>query len=181
MGLQYIYSGKEDNIYPQIVCDVCGKPIALSSGNVVWEAPPESWTSGDCAVNHVFFTHKECDYTLRTWLQQQEAMHTYWDELRLFPIHLMYNNGMKPAAMAAWEMRKPVEVTEPRDRTGLSLRFSILKRDKYRCQLCGRGAIDGVVLEIDHKVARANGGTDTPTNLWTLCFDCNRGKSDEYL
>jgi 5-methylcytosine-specific restriction endonuclease McrA len=60
----------------------------------------------------------------------------------------------------------------------LTLRFRILKRDGYRCQICGRTAQDGVKLEIDHKIARSKGGSDTEDNLWTLCFDCNRGKRD---
>jgi 5-methylcytosine-specific restriction endonuclease McrA len=37
------------------------------------------------------------------------------------------------------------------------------------------------VLEIDHRIPRAKGGSDDPSNLWTLCFDCNRGKSDSDL
>lgn len=64
---------------------------------------------------------------------------------------------------------------------GLSLRFRIFKRDNYRCQLCGATAQDGVRLEMDHKVPRAKGGTDDESNLWTLCFECNRGKRDNYL
>lgn len=63
----------------------------------------------------------------------------------------------------------------------LALRFRILKRDGYRCQLCGRTAQDGVKLEIDHKIARSKGGSDAEDNLWTLCFDCNRGKRDADL
>jgi 5-methylcytosine-specific restriction endonuclease McrA len=63
----------------------------------------------------------------------------------------------------------------------LVLRFRILKRDKYRCQICGRTAQDNVKLEIDHKIARSKGGGDTEGNLWTLCFDCNRGKRDASL
>lgn len=61
-------------------------------------------------------------------------------------------------------------------------RFLIFKRDNYRCQLCGRSAQEhGVVLEIDHKIAFVHGGSNEPTNLWTLCFECNRGKRDESL
>ena len=55
-------------------------------------------------------------------------------------------------------------------------RFQILKRDSYRCQICGKTANDGIKLEVDHKVAVANGGTNDDDNLWTLCFDCNSGK-----
>lgn len=60
-------------------------------------------------------------------------------------------------------------------------RFKILKRDGYRCCICGRDAKDGVKLEIDHKVAVANGGSNDDDNLWTLCFECNRGKRTEEL
>lgn len=63
----------------------------------------------------------------------------------------------------------------------LKLRFIILKRDGYCCQICGRTAQDGIKLEVDHKVARSKGGSDDPLNLWALCFDCNRGKRDDDL
>lgn len=77
--------------------------------------------------------------------------------------------------------RKPAQKsTQGRD-GWLALRFRILKRDGYRCQLCGQNAQDGVKLEVDHKHPRSKGGTDDPTNLWTLCFDCNRGKRDNLL
>ena len=67
------------------------------------------------------------------------------------------------------------EYHEPRS-TGLTGRFAILKRDGYRCQICGRSAGDRVTLEVDHIVPRALGGETIASNLWTLCFDCNRGK-----
>ena len=58
------------------------------------------------------------------------------------------------------------------------VRFEILRRDSYRCQLCGRSASDGIRLHIDHKHAASRGGTNTLENLWTLCEPCNLGKSD---
>ena len=61
----------------------------------------------------------------------------------------------------------------------LKLRFKIFKRDKYRCQICGARANDkGIKLEIDHKIPLSKGGTNHSTNLWTLCFKCNRGKGN---
>lgn len=63
-----------------------------------------------------------------------------------------------------------------------SIRFEVLKRDNYRCQICGRTAQDdNVKLQVDHKLAKSKGGTDTLDNLWTLCFDCNIGKSAKEL
>jgi 5-methylcytosine-specific restriction endonuclease McrA len=61
------------------------------------------------------------------------------------------------------------------------LRFKILRRDKYRCRLCGLSQDDGVRLEIDHRVPVAKGGKTTPDNLWTLCHPCNNGKRDSSL
>ena len=59
----------------------------------------------------------------------------------------------------------------------LRLRFEVLKRDGYKCQLCGKSKEDkGTILEVDHKVPRSKGGQDTFDNLQTLCFECNRGK-----
>jgi hypothetical protein len=55
------------------------------------------------------------------------------------------------------------------------LRFEVFKRDSFTCQYCGRTP-PAVVLEIDHFLARANGGGDQEDNLLTACFDCNRGK-----
>lgn len=61
------------------------------------------------------------------------------------------------------------------------LRFFILKRDHYACQLCGRTAAQGYQLHIDHKIARKNGGSNEENNLWVLCSVCNNGKGTESL
>jgi 5-methylcytosine-specific restriction endonuclease McrA len=60
----------------------------------------------------------------------------------------------------------------------LALRFFVLKRDSFRCVGCGRSpaTVAGLVLEVDHVIAWANGGETIESNLRTLCFDCNRGK-----
>ena len=56
------------------------------------------------------------------------------------------------------------------------LRWKILERDKYTCQYCGQSAPD-VKLEVDHRIALADGGTDEDDNLVTSCWACNRGKA----
>ena len=57
------------------------------------------------------------------------------------------------------------------------IRYEVLRRDGYRCLLCGATAQDGTtVLEVDHIIPKALGGDDLPANLQTLCQDCNRGK-----
>lgn len=63
---------------------------------------------------------------------------------------------------------------------GLKLRFEIFKRDGFCCRYCG-STPPSVVLEVDHIVPVAGGGTNDPENLATSCFDCNRGKRDHPL
>lgn len=60
------------------------------------------------------------------------------------------------------------------------VRFEVFKRDSFRCQYCGRSAPD-VILEVDHIMPVAEGGTNDPLNLITACRDCNRGKSAKTL
>jgi len=58
------------------------------------------------------------------------------------------------------------------------LRVDILARDSYTCQMCGIGAKNGAVLEIDHIHPVSKGGTNNPANLQVLCRECNGGKSN---
>lgn len=81
--------------------------------------------------------------------------------------------------------RQPVakasgRVAKTRRRSSLRLRFLVMKRDGFKCQLCG-GTGERVTLEVDHKVSLANGGSNDVVNLWTLCQPCNRGKRTDNL
>jgi hypothetical protein len=63
----------------------------------------------------------------------------------------------------------------PRKSISKKLRFTIFKRDLFVCQYCGRKP-PAVVLQVDHVVAVAEGGSNEEHNLITSCFDCNNGK-----
>ena len=67
-----------------------------------------------------------------------------------------------------------------RDTVTPSLRFTILKRDGFRCQYCGVTGRDSL-LEIDHILPVSAGGTDVESNLRTACLRCNQGKGDDTL
>ena len=62
-----------------------------------------------------------------------------------------------------------------------SLREEILKRDNYTCQNCGLSINDepNLLLEIDHIIPVSKGGMTTKSNLQTLCWKCNRSKSNK--
>jgi ATP adenylyltransferase len=58
-----------------------------------------------------------------------------------------------------------------------TLRYEILKRARFRCELCGISA-DEKALELDHILPRNHGGTDDRSNLQALCYSCNAMKRD---
>ncbi len=58
-----------------------------------------------------------------------------------------------------------------------TLRYDVLKRAKFRCELCGVSA-DEKALEVDHILPRNQGGSDNEVNLQTLCYSCNAMKRD---
>ena len=48
-------------------------------------------------------------------------------------------------------------------------------RDGYKCRACGKSKFkDGVRLEVHHIIRKADGGTDVPENVVTLCEDCHK-------
>jgi ATP adenylyltransferase len=56
-----------------------------------------------------------------------------------------------------------------------SLRYDVLKRAGFRCELCGISA-DERAIEVDHILPRKHGGEDDLINLQALCFKCNANK-----
>lgn len=69
-----------------------------------------------------------------------------------------------------------------RKRKALSrrIRFEVFKRDSFTCQYCGRRPPEAV-LEADHIIPVAEGGSDDLLNLVTACWDCNAGKGRRQL
>lgn len=63
------------------------------------------------------------------------------------------------------------------------LREYIKKRDNYTCCNCGNSvhAEPNLLLEIDHIIPVSKGGCTVENNLQTLCWKCNRTKSNKML
>ena len=57
-------------------------------------------------------------------------------------------------------------------------KLEILKRDNYRCVICGRGKEDGIELQVDHIKPKDLGGKDTIENGQTLCAQHNFKKKN---
>ncbi len=59
------------------------------------------------------------------------------------------------------------------------IRYNVLKRDNFSCQICGITAKDGAKLHVDHIIPVSKGGKTVMSNLQTLCERCNIGKSNK--
>ena len=84
--------------------------------------------------------------------------------------------GREPAFWGAVEPEYPCLIRTTLRRSGIrpAIRWNVLTRDGMRCVCCGASASSGAMLEVDHIVPVARGGTDALGNLRTLCFDCNQ-------
>jgi len=58
-----------------------------------------------------------------------------------------------------------------------TVRYTVLKRANYHCELCGIRA-DDKALEVDHIVPKSIGGVDDITNYQALCYSCNASKGN---
>ena len=63
------------------------------------------------------------------------------------------------------------------------LRQKIKERDGFTCKNCGNSTYKepNLLLEIDHILPVAKGGSTVEENLQTLCWKCNRAKSNKII
>lgn len=80
-----------------------------------------------------------------------------------------------------WQNGNKYEETKRQERKIMNddIRYNVLKRDNYTCQICGVTAKDGAKLHVDHIVPVSKGGKTVMSNLQTLCDRCNLGKSNK--
>ena len=73
----------------------------------------------------------------------------------------------------------PIKHKTKRD-INLRLRFLVMKRDNFKCCICGASPAKDpeVELHVDHIIPWSKGGETVIDNLQTLCSKCNLGKSD---
>lgn len=80
-----------------------------------------------------------------------------------------------------WQNGNEFEETKKQERKIMNydIRYNVLKRDNYSCQICGATAKDGAKLQVDHIIPISKGGKTVMSNLQTLCEQCNIGKSNK--
>ena len=64
-----------------------------------------------------------------------------------------------------------------------ALRVMLENRDNFTCCNCGNSTHmePNLLLEIDHIIPVAKGGCTVEDNIQTLCWKCNRSKSDKII
>ncbi len=87
----------------------------------------------------------------------------------------------EPSASAPMTTPEVCSPKESRD-IALGLRFRVLRRDRFKCVLCGDHPARNVecVLHVDHIVPWSKGGQTREENLRTLCATCNIGRSNRF-
>lgn len=101
--------------------------------------------------------------------------------------HIEWDSGQLSQALAAAfaerAHRSTVEGMREQERRLMKpgLRVDILRRDNYRCQMCGASQMEGAALHVDHIKPISHGGRTVPENLQTLCRSCNLGKSNRFV
>ncbi|MBO0603465.1 DEAD/DEAH box helicase family protein [Sporosarcina sp. E16_3] len=126
------------------------------------------------ALEHEYTPPRECITYLKN---------VYNDEGLLWK--LLYKNFMYFKKAFDHSMNRILmgpETGQPIDGIGINepvgvltdeMRQQVYLRDNLQCLCCGKKRRKGVSLEIDHILPIAMGGKNTPSNLQTLCRQCN--------
>ncbi len=97
-------------------------------------------------------------------------------------ILIPYSENEEISTKKAMKMpQKTVEhVRKTKRNIPVTLRYQIMKRDNFKCVLCGASPAKDPTIElhIDHIIPWSKGGESTIDNLQTLCSVCNLGKRD---
>lgn len=82
------------------------------------------------------------------------------------------NEFIRKRGLNVWEHRRKNRRPVPG-----SIRYEVLKRANFRCELCGISA-EEKALEVDHITPKNKFGEDSINNYQALCYTCNSQKRD---
>ena len=146
------HEARKDFLYSKIEAHICEK----------YKLHPTLTTCFLCSVS----------YSSPKGKNQYQKEHLY----SLQDVQMHYEQVLQTQKHLTDEMRRR---QAERAKMSPSLRYSVLKRDHFRCQICGATQSDGVKLHVDHIVPIAKGGKTELSNLRTLCDRCNLGKGSQ--
>lgn len=113
-----------------------------------------------------------------TWRKALEAFVDYVNRGVEPPVQ--NNEKLLEKTSEGTKLKTQKEISRKSRHISWRLRFLIMRRDGFRCCMCGRSPATepGIILHIDHAEAWSKDGPNTYDNLQTLCSVCNIGKSD---
>lgn len=102
---------------------------------------------------------------------------------RSFTVSMTEENIVELIKVLESKLTASAFVKEQRNLMTKKLREFIKKRDNFTCCNCGNSTHiePNLLLEIDHIIPVAKGGCTVEGNLQTLCWKCNRSKSDKII
>jgi HNH endonuclease len=160
------------------------KAIGYFGEAPVWHAPPDRMSGyfhGMCPEVNLF------DHEHQLWgMAGTASSDGSWDnEGANKDQRLEFKHYSECAEFSkhVFDSRQTVNKPTRKRRAGVSrmLRFEVFQRDKFTCHYCNRTKEDGIKLQLDHRLAVSQGGTDDFSNLVTSCEDCNQGKSNKIV
>ena len=118
-------------------------------------------------LNHQIITKEKNNISLNTKdlsFSQRQKIKTLCDQKLN---HFLESRGLK-----LWDYRL-IDNPVPD-----SLRYKVLKKSNFRCDLCGATKYDRP-LDVDHIIPRSRKGKTEESNLQVLCSKCNRSKRNK--
>lgn len=109
---------------------------------------------------------------VKRWGTWNKALHAFVERVNLD------TSPVPEANIKTTAPRRPQTAERDSREIRLGLRYAVLKRDHFRCVICGASPAltPGVRLHIDHIFPFSKGGKTELENLRTLCEACNLGK-----
>lgn len=88
--------------------------------------------------------------------------------------------SQKPLIRKASEVNRPTASARGyNSKSWYALRKQALLRDEYQCRSCGRVCAAKGEVQVDHIVAKQDGGLDCLANLQVLCIRCHGIKTKQ--
>lgn len=116
-------------------------------------------------------------YTTR-WVTWNKALHAFVERVNTDLEENDSPSSVRPCETVQSGCPKNKVGEQDRREIRLGLRYTVLKRDNFKCVLCGASPalMPGIQLHVDHIFPFSKGGKTEITNLRTLCEACNLGK-----
>ncbi len=147
-------------------------PSAITSG--AYEAKWGSWGKSLLAfVERVNSDTRQVASETREEMSLPTGVDDIPEPISGGPISSKASKGGKPRQNRKQEDQRQIK---------LGLRYDVLRRDRFRCVLCGASpaTVLGCDLHVDHILPWSKGGKTVEENLRTLCEPCNLGKSAKF-